>query len=139
MKKSLIMKYVAEKLTKFDSAMKRAKEELGAECFLEVVKGTVVTELDPKFKAAIETVLKRRFNLRFHKCVFFNTPTVEQWIADLTGLLSEEALLTTASNKKGLPFSGVNPSSAKETHASRFQPFSVFTCRNIVCRLPNVC
>ena len=102
MKESLIMKYVAEKLTKFDPAMKRAKEELGAECFLEVVKGTVVTELNPKFKAAIETVLKRRFNLKDHKCVFFNTPTVEQWIADLTGLLSEEDVYTVFAQSSGL-------------------------------------
>lgn len=89
MRKNLIIKYVAKKLANVNEEAAEMKRVFGDEAYLEIVRGNLVSDLSPKFKAEMEAFLRKRFGLKEHKCVF-TTPTVEQWIADLTGLFSED-------------------------------------------------
>lgn len=103
MKKSLIIKYVAKKLTQVEPALNETQKVFGNIAYLEIVKGSLVSELPPKFKAEIEALLRKRFNLKQHACVFSAEMTVEQWIADITGLFSEEDILAIFSQISGVP------------------------------------
>jgi len=103
MKKNLIIKYIAKKLIQQRPDLKEARRVFGKEGYLELVRGSVISELSPEFRNEIETILRKRFNLKPHTCVFCNEPTVEQWVADITGLFSEEDIYTVFSQNSGLP------------------------------------
>ena len=89
MKKNLIIKYMAKKLANANKAAAEMKRVFGDECYLEMLSENLVSDLPPKFKSDMEKFLRKRFGFKKHKCVFM-TPTVRQWVADLTGEFSED-------------------------------------------------
>ena len=101
MKKNLIMKYVAKKLADVNEEAAEMKSVFGDEAYLEIVKGNLVSDLSPKFKADMEAFLRKRFGLKKHDCVFMK-PTVAQWIADLTGQFSEEDVCDVFVQRSGI-------------------------------------
>ena len=101
MKKNLIVKYVAQKLAKTSEAAAEMKRVFGNETYLEIIRTNLISDLPPEFRAEIESMLKKRFGIKPHKCAFM-APTVEQWIADLTGLFSEEDVYNVFAQSSGL-------------------------------------
>lgn len=102
MKKSLILKYVAHKLAKYDNVAAEMQRAFGKETYLEVVKSSLISELPVSFKIKMEVFLRNRFALKKHRCVFYSEPTVEQWIADLTGQFSEDEVFAVFEQASGL-------------------------------------
>lgn len=102
MKKALILKYVAKKLAKSDTTAAEIQRAFGNEAYLEIVKTSLISELPVSFKIKMEDFLRNRFALKKHRCVFYHEPTVEQWIADLTGQFSEDEVFAVFEQASGL-------------------------------------
>ena len=101
MKKKLILKYVAHKLAMIDEVAAEAKSSFSSEEYVSIVKGSLASELPPKFRLEIEDIIRKRFSLRRHESLFLK-PTVEQWIADLTGQLSVNDVYSVFAQLSGL-------------------------------------
>ncbi len=62
----------------------------------------VDANIDSVLKCEIETLLRKRFNLVPHKCVFYK-PTIGQWVSDLIGRFSVDDVYCVFTQASGLP------------------------------------
>ena len=103
MKKKLIIRYVGLKLGKLEPIVEEAKRTFSEEEYEAFVSSINVNhEVDPSLRSEIEAVLRKRFNLTAHKCVFC-CPTVGQWIADLIGKFTKDDVFAAFSQVSSLP------------------------------------
>ncbi len=102
MKKKLIIKYVGLKLGKFEPIVAEAKSIFSETEYEDFVASINVNkEMDSSLKHEIEAVLRKRFQLGAHKCIFY-MPTVGQWIADLIGKLTKDDILEALCQASGM-------------------------------------
>ncbi len=102
MKKKLIIKYVGLKMAKLEPIVAEAKHVWDEQNYLNFVESLDVhKDVDLALKCQIEAVLRKRFNLAAHKCVFYK-PTIGQWISDLIGHFTEDDIFCVFSQASGL-------------------------------------
>ncbi|MBR2300306.1 MAG: hypothetical protein IJ870_07050 [Alphaproteobacteria bacterium] len=98
----MIVKYIGYKLALNEPLIAEAKKTWQEEEYLRfVAECKALTELEPAFREEIEATLRKRFGLVAHKCIFYN-PSVEQWVADVTGQLTEEDIMDALSQMSGV-------------------------------------
>lgn len=101
MKKSLIIKYVGAKLAMQDARFAKAKATLTEQDYGALIESLKVSELKTSFKKEMEEKLRSRFGLEKHRSIFYK-PSVSEWIADLTGILSVDDIITGFSQVSGI-------------------------------------
>ena len=101
MNRCLIEKYVALKMSQTNAELATAKETMAPSAFLTKAMSMPLSALAPELKCKIESILSKRLSLKPHKRLFF-APTVAQWIADITGLVSAKDVIDAISQMSGL-------------------------------------
>ncbi len=103
MKKKLIIKYVGQKMAKLEPIVAEAKQIWDEKKYVEFVESLdACKDVDLSLKRQIEVILRKRFDLVPHKCVFYK-PTIGQWISDLIGRYTTDDILCAFSQASGLP------------------------------------